>query len=282
MTEKIALLVDSGSDVPPAVLAAHENVAVVPLNVHLNGRDYQDNVDLTPDEFYAGLKQAQTLPKTASPAPAAVSQKLHELFAAGYSHVLGLTLASALSATYTGFALAAEEFEPAKVAMLDTKSVGIGSGLQAVYALQLIAQGVDFASLKARVAESIAHSRIFFYVPTLHYLRAGGRIGKVAGLVGTALKIKPVISCDPDGVYYPVTKSRSEPKAIAKMIALALAAAKPHAQIAVAQGADPELLAKTVAAIQAQGHPVDFTGNVSPALGVHTGPGLIGIAVQNP
>jgi DegV family protein with EDD domain len=154
--------------------------------------------------------------------------------------------------------------------------------LQAVYALQLIAKGVDFTTLVEKVTASIAHSRVFFYVPTLHYLRAGGRIGRVAGLVGTALKIKPVISCDPEGVYYPVTKSRSEPKAIAKMITLALQSAGDQAQVAVAQGADPELLRSTVAAIEAQGQHVGFTGDVSPALGVHTGPGLIGIAVQNP
>ena len=167
--------------------------------------------------------------------------------------------------------------------MLDSKSVGIGSGLIAAYAAQLIDAGVAWDELVARVSASIPKSHVFFYIPTLKYLRAGGRIGKVAGLVGSALKLKPVITCDEDGVYYPVAKTRSEQKALAKMIALATDGIPENALVAVAYGDNPDqadALAAQVA--QAIGRPVDFIGDISPALGVHVGPDLIGMAVQIP
>lgn len=283
MTDKIAIIVDSGSDVPQAVLQQHANIKVVPLTVTFGSENYQDSVDITPDEFYTRLETSAQLPSTASPAPFAAQSKMQELFAEGYTHILGITIAGALSSTQQSFKLAAAEFPAGTVEVLDSRSVGIGSGLQATYALDLIAAGTTFAELISKVEASIKRSRVFFYIPTLEYLQAGGRIGRVAGLVGSVLKIKPVISCADDGVYYTVTKARSEAKAVGKMIAEAaqVAAGAQQVNIAVAHGHNPELLQRTCTQLEAAtGRPVNYTGDVSPALGVHTGPGLVGITVQ--
>ncbi|WP_127849941.1 DegV family protein [Lacticaseibacillus hulanensis] len=280
---KIAVIVDSGSDVPQSVLVSHANIAVVPLTVTFGGREYHDGVDLTPTAFYEYLETADELPKTASPAPFAVTAKMQELLDAGYTHIIGVTIASALSATYQTFKLAAADLPAGTVEVLDSKSVGIGSGLQAVYALDLIDEGVPFADIVLRVQASIAKSHVYFYVPSLKYLAAGGRIGRVAGLLGGLLKVKPVISCADDGVYYVVGKSRSEAKAMKNMVDLVAAdfAGGRAGRIAVAHGANPELLSKVADALaNATDHPVDYRGDISPSLGVHTGPGLIGVGVQ--
>ncbi|WP_461213576.1 DegV family protein [Lacticaseibacillus sp. GG6-2] len=281
MTDKIALIVDSGTDLPAALVASHDNVAVVPLNVRQNGQDYLDGVTLTPDEFYARLAP-DNLPQTASPAPEIVATTLQEFFAAGYTKVLGLTISGALSATYQGFRLAASEFPEGAVMVLDSKSASLGSGLLAAYALRLIDAGEDFVDVIAKVQTSIAKSHVFLYVPTLHYLQAGGRIGKVASVVGTALQIKPLLSVDDQGEVQSVAKVRSENKAVKKLVSLALDVAAPDATIAVAHGANPTLLHTVTTMIEATGRQVTYTGSVSPAIGVHTGPGLIGVAVQNP
>lgn len=282
MTEKIAILVDSGSDVPQAVVDANDNIRIVPLTVTIEGQDYQDRVNLTPDEFYTRLQTVSALPLTASPAPEQVTTAVQGLLDEGFTKILGITISSGLSATHQTFRLAAEQFDSDQVVMLDTKSVGIGSGLQAVYASELINQGHSFETVVAKVTASIAKSHVYFYIPTLKYLRAGGRIGRVSGLVGSALKIKPVISCDPEGIYYPITKSRSENKAVAKMVALVAGDfAGQRGRIAVAHGQNPALLAQVSAVLQEQtGHAVDYQGDISPSLGVHTGPGLIGVGVQ--
>ncbi len=147
----------------------------------------------------------------------------------------------------------------------------------------MIDAGKSYAEIIDRLNAAVAKSRIFFYIPSLKYLRAGGRIGKVAGLVGSLLKIKPVISCDPDGVYFPITKARTEQKAILRMVNLAAEAAKEaqSVRIAVVNGADESLMQKVAEQLHHL-FPYDkiYTGSVSPVLGVHTGPGLVGIAVQ--
>ena len=200
MTKKIAIVVDSGSDVPQSVLDENKNIAVVPLNITMNGHNYLDAVDITPDEFYSALATAETLPQTSSPSPQAAKEAMDRLFAAGYQQILGITISSALSVTNNVFQLAAQDFPADTVTILDTKSIGIGSGIQAAYAASLINAGESFQDVIAKVRASIVKSRIYFYVPTLKYLSAGGRIGRVAGLVGSVLHIKPVISCDPEGV----------------------------------------------------------------------------------
>jgi DegV family protein with EDD domain len=283
MAEKIAIIVDSGSDVPQAVLQQHKNIKVVPLTVTFGSENYQDSVDISPDEFYTRLESSTVLPSTASPAPFAAQSAMQKLLDDGYDHILGITIAGALSSTQQSFKLAAAAFPTGTVEVLDSRSVGIGSGLQAAYALDLIAAGITFAELIQKVSASITRSRVYFYIPTLEYLQAGGRIGRVAGLVGSVLKIKPVISCAEDGVYYTVSKARSEAKAVGKMIAEAakVAAGAQHVSIAVAHGHNPELLQSTcVQLAEVTGLPVNYTGDVSPALGVHTGPGLVGITVQ--
>ena len=84
MTKKIAIVVDSGSDVPQSVLDENKNIAVVPLNITMNGHNYLDAVDITPDEFYSALATAETLPQTSSPSPQAAKEAMDRLFAAGY------------------------------------------------------------------------------------------------------------------------------------------------------------------------------------------------------
>ncbi|MCG4285953.1 DegV family EDD domain-containing protein, partial [Lacticaseibacillus paracasei] len=172
MTKKIAIVVDSGSDVLQSVLDENKNIAVVPLNITMNGHNYLDAVDITPDEFYSALATAETLPQTSSPSPQAAKEAMDRLFAAGYQQILGITISSALSVTNNVFQLAAQDFPADTVTILDTKSIGIGSGIQAAYAASLINAGESFQDVIAKVRASIVKSRIYFYVPTLKYLSA--------------------------------------------------------------------------------------------------------------
>lgn len=189
-----------------------------------------------------------------------------------------------MSAAQSAFQNAAKEVPELKVAVLDTKNIGIGSGLFAVYASELLAQSLAFAEIMQKLQQAVVKSHIYFYIPSLKYLRAGGRIGRVEGLVGSLLHIKPVISCDHNGIYYPVLKVRTERKAIAEMVKLALKdiKAQHHIHIGIAHGAN-QPLAEKIKHLLLASLPEDtyiYRGEVSPVLGVHTGPGLVGIAVQ--
>ncbi|EHO50323.1 DegV family protein [Lentilactobacillus kisonensis] len=283
MPEKIALLVDSASDVPPETLKKYDNIGVAPMLITMAGKEYRDNVDITPAEFYDKLDGLAELPTTSAPTQGSIQEQIDALKERGFDHFIGITISAKLSVSFSLFNQVSQENAGVEMAVINTKNIGIGSGLFAVYAEQLIDAGKSYAEIIDRLNAAVAKSRIFFYIPSLKYLRAGGRIGKVAGLVGSLLKIKPVISCDPDGVYFPITKARTEQKAILRMVNLAAEAAKEaqSVRIAVVNGADESLMQKVAEQLHHL-FPYDkiYTGSVSPVLGVHTGPGLVGIAVQ--
>lgn len=282
MTEKIAILIDSCSDAPQ-YLQDKEYVKTVSMQIHWDGKVLRDRVDITPDQFYRKIKRGSSIPTTSSPQSGDILEKFQELEKEGYSDVIAICISSGLSTTYNQISLLASQQSKLNIKVIDTKNIGIGSGLFAVYADDLIKKQLPFSKIVKLVEESVDNGKIFFYIPTLKYLAAGGRIGKVASILGSALDIKPIISCNDQGVYYTVTKARGERKAIEKMLALVekTVALKKKVRIAVAEG-DNKTLLKYVCQKLEKIYPNQqiYTGNISPALGVHTGPGLIGIAVH--
>ena len=279
--KKIGLLVDSASDIP-AEIKNQVNVEVVPLVVTANNHEYLDRVTIQPQEVYQLIEDGY-IPKTASPTLGLVSQYIKKLQQRGYKKIIAITISSGLSVTNKVFKIASENVNNAIITVIDSKSIGIGSGLIAAYAEDLINANYDYQEITKRVQQSVLKSKVYFYIATLKYLRIGGRIGKVAGMVGSVLNIKPVISCDSDGIYYPVAKARSEKKAISRLLKLAIEVASSieSFRLAVVQGNDKAISSHVLTELRNSfpKHTI-YTGDVSPALCVHTGPGLIGIAVQ--
>lgn len=279
-TEKIAILVDSCSDVPSDVLRAAD-MALAPMNVIFRDRVYEDRITITPAEFYR--RQATEPASTASPTGKRIVEAFDQIQASGYTHVIAVSISAALSGTYQEMKLLAED-SPLTVHVVNTRSVGIGSGFAAIYAAQLRQQGWTFDQIVTEVERVTAQTKVFFYVPSLKYLQAGGRIGRVAGMAGTLLNVKPIISCDDEGVYYPIAKVRGEKRTLHKLMALvgqAIGTAT-TVNVAVVDGANPTLRADMLQRLKAAYPQVTqwYAGDVSPALGVHTGPGLIGIGIQ--
>lgn len=279
-TEKIAILVDSCSDVPSDVLRAAD-MALAPMNVIFRDRVYEDRITITPAEFYR--RQAKEPASTASPTGKRIVEAYEQIQASGYTHVIAVSISAALSGTYQEMKLLAED-SPLTVHVVNTRSVGIGSGFAAIYAAQLRQQGWSFDQIVTEVERVTAQTKVFFYVPSLKYLQAGGRIGRVAGMAGTLLNVKPIISCDDDGVYYPIAKVRGEKRTLNKLMALVgqTVGSATKVNIAVVDGANPTLREDMLQRLKAAYPQVTqwYAGDVSPALGVHTGPGLIGIGVQ--
>ncbi len=246
--------------------------------VTVNDKEYLDRETIQPQEVYQLIEEGH-IPKTASATLGMVSKCIENLKQRGYKKIIAITISSGLSVTNKAFKIAAEDVSDMMITVIDSKSIGIGSGLLAAYAEELINDNYEYQEITKRVQESVLKSKIYFYISTLKYLR----IGKVAGIVGSVLNIKPVISCDSDGIYYPVAKTRSEKKAISKLLKLAgeAASTSKNFRIAIAQGNDKAVSNHVLAELRNSfpKHAI-YTGDVSPALCVHTGPELIGIAVQ--
>lgn len=279
--EKIALLVDSGTDVPQDVMDCY-GIYMIPLQIIYKERTYTDKVDITPEEVYRRLEEE--VPSTSLPDGAQIQKVLEKIKEDGYEKLLIVTISSGLSGTYNVLRLIGQEEEGLEVYVLDTKSIGIGAGLQAIRAAELIDSGLTFEALIAQLKKEIVQNKVLFNVGTLEYLQKGGRIGLVTSIIGTALKLNPTISCNEDGVYYTVAKSRGRKRSIDKLVEIAEEFIGNHQEfrIAVAQGDAYEEGLQLKAKIEARfpnAKEILF-GTISPALVVHTGPGLLGMGIQ--
>ena len=279
--EKIAILVDSCSDVPKEYQRKY-GMYVAPLTIIYSDAEYRDGIDIQPEEVFARF--SEEIPSTSLPNPSAVADIFKRIKADGYEKVIAVLISSGLSGTYemvSGFGPTPEGLE---ARYIDTKNIGIGSGFSAIRAGELIEQGLSFDEVCRGVAAASKDTRLFFCVSTLEYLVKGGRIGRVSGMVGTMLDLKPVISCDEDGIYYTVGKARGRKKSLKLALEKAVEFAEGAAEynITVMHGAAKDeadaLLADLGARLPDYRYAIE--GQITPALVVHTGPGLIGIGVQ--
>ncbi len=280
INQKIAILTDSGSDVPYDI-AKEMNIFVVPLQVNYKDRSYRDGVDIDADTMYSRLKEE--IPTTSLPLGSDIDKVLQDIEAQGYTHILAVVLSSGLSGTCNLLRLVAKESKlPMEV--IDTKNIGIGSGLSVIKAAKYVKEGLSWEDLITKVNETVLKTRVFFVLDTLEYLQKGGRIGKVTALIGYALDLRPIITCDSEGIYTTVAKARGRKVSINRCLELALefAGDSNHITLALAHGhALDEVLKLKEHLLQKLGDRVTlYIGQVSPALGVHTGPGLIGMGVQ--
>lgn len=279
--KKIAILVDSCVDVP-AKLVKKYNMYVIPQKIIYKDREYLDGVDITAEEVYEKL--STEIPTTSLPSGGEINAMFDKIKADGYEKVLAVTLSSGLSGTYNYIKLLASQYDRLDIYVLDTKNIGIGAGFNAIQAAEYIKEGMDWETLKKTVTENIVNIKTVFCVDTLKYLQKGGRIGLVSALVGSSLKIKPVISCNKDGIYYTAAKVIGRRRAINKAMEIIVDFIGNHKKynIGIVHGdafeeanrIKKELMPKLPYCN------IFVEGQISPALGVHTGPGTIGIVAQ--
>ena len=281
MKQKTALLVDSGIDVPPSIIKEY-GIYSLPLKIIYKDREYSDGVDIQAEEVYSNL--SVEIPKTSLPGAAEAISILDRIKSDGYENVLVVTLSSGLSGTYNMISLVAKDYEGLDVQVVDTKNIGIAGGMVAIRAAEYISEGMDFETLVKTVNEDVPDSKIFFCISTLEYLQKGGRIGLVSSMLGTALNLKPIISCNEEGIYYNVAKISGRKRSLDKMIDIATEYASKGKlyNLAVVHGGAAEDAEKVKEKLLSKlsKYKNVFEGQISPALGVHTGPGLVGIGVQ--
>ena len=279
--EKIAILVDSGCDVPREYREKY-NMYVAPLTIIYKDAEYRDGIDIDPETVYARF--AEEIPSTSLPNPATVTELFKQIKADGYEKVIVVVISSGLSGTFEMLRGFGPEPEGLEAYYVDTKNIGIGSGLSAIRAGELIEQGLSFAEVCRQVEIAAANTKIFFCVATLEYLIKGGRIGLVSGVMGMLLDVKPVISCNEDGIYYTVAKARGREKSLKLALekAVEFAEGAKEYNIAVVQGAAEAEGSALMAAMKERLPDFRYAieEQLTPVLVVHTGPGLIGIGVQ--
>lgn len=281
-SEKIAILVDSGSDVPKEYREKY-HMYVAPLTViYPSGEEYRDGFDIQPEDVYARFPEE--IPSTSLPSPTVFEGLFKQIKADGYEKVVVVTISSGLSGTFEAAKSCGPSPEGLETYYLDTKNIGIGSGFTAIRVGELIEKGLSFAEVCRQAVTAALNTKLYFCVSTLEYLRKGGRIGLVSAVLGTMLDLKPVISCNEEGIYDTVAKARGRKKSLKAALDKAVEFARDATEYNItvmhgdAKAEADELLVRMKELLPKARIVVE--GQITPALIVHTGPGLIGIGVQ--
>lgn len=213
---QVRIVADSTADILPE-LRERYGIVSVPLTVQFGTDVYQDNSDLTPEEFYA-KQEAGPFPTTAQPPVGAFEAAYRQLQAEGASGVCAVIFSSKLSGTYNSAALAAKNLAgELPVEVIDTLSASMGVGYLALEAAKLAETGASLDAVCARVRELMPRIEVLFLVETLKWLERGGRINKAKSLLGSVLSIKPLLRLH-EGQLEPFQQPRTRAKAVEAMI----------------------------------------------------------------
>ncbi|WP_219527610.1 DegV family protein [Nonomuraea guangzhouensis] len=268
MPPSVVVVTDSTAYLPPVA-----GVAVVPVQVTSGGLSYDENL------FTGDLSSATT----SRPAPARFAACYSSLAAGGASGVVSIHLSGEFSGTASAALLAAAEC-PVPVEVIDSRSIAMGLGYPVLAAARKAAAGGSLAEVAAAARRCAARTRTYFYADTLESLRRGGRIGTAASLVGSALMIKPLLHVV-DGRVTLLEKVRTAGRAIARLEDLAVAAAEGEAGVRVAvqhlgalgraEGLAERLAKRLPGAVEMR------VVEVGAVIGVHVGPGTLGLTVTS-
>jgi len=273
----IAVVTDSTAYLPAAQAAA-AHVTVVPVQVVVGG-ETRDETDVSSDAIADALREWRPI-STSRPAPSAFVEAYQRLALGGATEIVSVHLSGAMSATVESAQLAAKEVD-VPVRVVDSRSIGMGLGFPVLAAAQAALSGADAARVEEIARERSASASVLFYVDTLEYLRRGGRIGKAAALVGSALSVKPLLHLV-DGNVAPLEKVRTTSRALSRLEEIALErVGEGAADVAVQHLANPDKAHALAARIQerAGGAVAVTVGEVGAVVGAHVGPGMIAVAV---
>ncbi|MCR4652617.1 MAG: DegV family protein [Eubacterium sp.] len=277
---KTAIIVDSCCDVPQDVIK-ELGFFELPVHIMYDKEDYLDGITIEAKTIYDRFPEE--IPTTSMPSFAEIDDVFTEIENKGYENVIAICMSDHLSNTIQNVHTVANEHEKLRTFIFNTKNISVGSGIFGIWAARKLRDGWTFEQITEGLEKKRYDSHLLFYMDTLKYLHKGGRIGNVSYLIGSTLGIRPIISCDHDGVYYTPAKIRGRKNSKSKILDM-LKTDKP-CWIIMAEGYAPgelTLLNDMVREAMPQAE-ILFTKQINPSLAVHTGPGLLGMVVlENP
>lgn len=270
----VGVVTDSAANLPED-LAVELGIRIVPLYLHFGDEVFRDGIDLTPAHFYERLVKGGVTASTASPSHGDFLEAFRQ---AGHQELVCVTVNSSMSSSQQQAALAAEDFS-GRVAFVDSKSASMGEGFVAIEAARRAAAGGSLDEVEARANDVADRTRLFAMVDTFEFLRKSGRVTTLQAYAATMLDIKPVFGFK-QGDVLPVARSRTRRRAVAKIVEETLREVEDRpAHLAVIHAAAEDDAREIGKLIADQANVVEsYVLPVTPVIGAHTGPGLVGTA----
>jgi DegV family protein with EDD domain len=277
----ITVVTDTCASLPPD-LAKSLQIELVPYYIHRGNETLRDLVDIGHKEFFQWLLTTDTLPTTANPGPG----DYLTAFARAAKHadgVVSIHMTSKGSGAYQSGCIARDmaqtELPGLPIEVIDTGQVSMVHGWAAIEAARTAQTGANLSQVAAAARHVAKTGWMIQTADTLKYLYMGGRIGRAQHLVGSLLNVKPLIGME-DGIIIPLGQARSRSKAYAKMLDLMCERSPIHIpiKIAITHVAAPEQAEVLLEMVERTFDCREsLISELSPALGVHTGPGMVGV-----
>lgn len=280
MTSKVCVVTDSVASIP-LDLVEKLNIHLVPYYIHRGTETLRDMVTATAESFYAWMKSATELPKTANPSPGEYLEKYVQLAQGGTREIISIHITSkgsgAFGSATTAKKMLEKEYPHVRLELIDSLNVQMCQGWMAIEAARAAQKGSSLREISEKVRKLIPVSRMLQTADTLKYLHMGGRIGQAKHLVGSMLNIKPIISME-DGEIIALGQARTRKKVYQIMVdKLDQLVGQSAIKIAFVHAAAQEEAERLKQMVEQRVEIVEsLISELSPALGVHSGPGTVG------
>ena len=270
----VAVVTDSASNIP-FDLAREFDITVVPLYVRIGGTAFRDGVDILPAEFYRRLTESREEASTSASSP---GDFLDAFRRTGQSEIVCVTVAEGMSSNHQQARLAAEQFA-GRVEVVDSKSASMGEGFVVLEAGRRAAANASMEEVVQRALDVSRSVTFLAMVETFEYLKRSGRVTKLQAYAATMLDIKPVFAFR-GGEAVPVARGRTRRRAVARIVEETLGQIGDRsAHVAVVHAAAENDAQSVLDQIQVRANLTErLVTEVTPVVGVHTGPGLLGVA----
>jgi DegV family protein with EDD domain len=280
--KKVAIVTDTTACVPPEYVTGL-GIEVVPVQLIIEEKTYRDGIDISPAEFYAWLRKVKKTPTTSSSSPAPYLNAFRHASQQAPS-ILCLTEPAKFSAMYASAQVAMETardtLKDVAIEVMECTTAAAGQGLVVLAAARAASLGKPLAEVREIAGEIMSRVNLYATLDTLQYLARSGRVPQAAALVNSILSIKPVFTLNhaaPHTVALPRTMQSAMDRMLKLMDGTVAAGQKLH--VAVMHADVPEQAAVFKDRITSRFDCREiFVTEFTPVMGVHTGPGLIGVA----
>jgi DegV family protein with EDD domain len=275
---RVAIVIDSVSDMPPEV-AARQGIVIVPLEVSFGDQRFRALTELSTDEFWERmLAPGAPFPTTAAASPGEFKEVFEAAFEQGAESIVCIDVSEELSGTVKSARVAAAMLEGREIHVIDSRTASMGIGMLAQMAAELADEGKTGAEIAEIVETRKADLDLYVALDTLEYLKRGGRISGASAAVGSMLSIKPIITVI-DGVVEKADQVRTRAKARERTLALLTARPLERATVIHSSKADVEEFRQQFqqrSGLDASRIQVTAIG---PSVGPHVGPGCVGATI---
>jgi DegV family protein with EDD domain len=275
---KIVVVTDSAAYIPEEALGGL-HIPVIPLWLIWDNERFRDGVDIDPPTFYRRLRKSGIVPTSSQPSAGEFVDFFRQVSAEADA-IVGVIASARMSGTLASAQAAQARLPELTIRLVDSMSMSMGMGFVALAAARAAAAGCSLDEVVAAAEAVRDRAHFLFAVETLEYLRRGGRIGGAKWLLGTALKIKPLLEFR-GGQIEAVAQIRTKRKALAHMLDIAeeRLGGKRMAEVAVPDVDSPEDGDAVAEQVRERfGVARVYRCTVSPVVGTHAGPGTVGLA----